>query len=95
VCDNRGYEVVGIAENLDVSAGKTSASDRPQLGDWLENRRGEFDVIGPPGGATHQHLRVAPKARGVSARTIELNRATGIEDAITGCGQRQLRVRPL
>jgi site-specific DNA recombinase len=41
----RGYEVVGVAEDLDVSAGATTPFDRPQLGDWLENRRGEFDVI--------------------------------------------------
>lgn len=41
----RGYTEVGVAEDLDVSAGKTTPFDRPQLGDWLENRRGEFDVI--------------------------------------------------
>ena len=39
------HEVVGIAEDLDVSAGSTSPFDRPQLGDWLENRLGEFDVL--------------------------------------------------
>lgn len=41
----RGYEVVGIAEDLDVSAGSTSPFDRPQLGDWLTNRQGDFDVL--------------------------------------------------
>lgn len=45
LCDQRGYEVVGVAEDLDVSAGSTSPFDRPQLGDWLTNRRGEFDVL--------------------------------------------------
>jgi len=45
LCRRRGYEVVGIAEDLDVSAGKTSPFDRPQLGDWLTNRPHEFDVL--------------------------------------------------
>lgn len=45
LCEQRGYEVVGVAEDLDVSAGSTSPFDRPQLGDWLKNRLGEFDVI--------------------------------------------------
>jgi site-specific DNA recombinase len=45
LCDQRGYEVVGVAEDLDVSAGKTSPFTRPQLGDWLENRSHEFDVL--------------------------------------------------
>lgn len=45
LCDQRGYEVAGVAEDLDVSAGSTSPFDRPQLGDWLINRRGEFDVL--------------------------------------------------
>lgn len=45
LCDERGYEVVGVAEDLDVSAGSTSPFDRPQLGDWLKNRQGEFDVL--------------------------------------------------
>ncbi|WP_328589431.1 recombinase family protein [Mycolicibacter terrae] len=45
LCAQRGYEVVGVAEDLDVSAGKTSPFDRPQLGDWLTNRLGEFDVL--------------------------------------------------
>jgi site-specific DNA recombinase len=45
LCAQRGYEVVGIAEDLDVSAGSTTPFDRPQLGDWLTNRLGEFDVL--------------------------------------------------
>ena len=34
-----GHEVVGIAEDLDVSAGSLSHFDRPQLGDWLPTAR--------------------------------------------------------
>ena len=45
LCKQRGYEVVGVAEGLDVSAGSTSPFERPRLGDWLKNRLGEFDVI--------------------------------------------------
>lgn len=45
LCAQRGYEVVGVAEDLDVSAGLTSPFERPQLGDWLTNRLGEFDVL--------------------------------------------------
>ncbi|MGV0603366.1 recombinase family protein [Mycolicibacterium sp. XJ1904] len=45
LCAQRGYEVIGVAEDLDVSAGSTSPFDRPQLGDWLTNRLGEFDVL--------------------------------------------------
>lgn len=45
LCEQRGYEVVGVAEDLDVSAGVTTPFDRPQLGDWLKNRLGEFDVL--------------------------------------------------
>ncbi|MGV0695857.1 recombinase family protein [Mycobacterium paraintracellulare] len=41
----RGYDEVGIAEDLDVSAGRTTPFDRPQLGRWLTTRRGDFDVI--------------------------------------------------
>ncbi|EME18765.1 integrase [Rhodococcus triatomae BKS 15-14] len=37
--------MVGIAEDLDVSAGLTTPFERPQLGDWLTNRAHEFDVI--------------------------------------------------
>jgi site-specific DNA recombinase len=45
VCEQRGWEVAGVAEDLDISAGKTTPFDRPQLGDWLKNRVGEFDAI--------------------------------------------------
>ncbi|CPU02979.1 phague integrase [Mycobacteroides abscessus] len=45
LCKQRGYEVVGTAEDLDVSAGKTTPFDRPQLGDWLTHRHHEFDVL--------------------------------------------------
>jgi site-specific DNA recombinase len=45
LCEQRGYEEVGVAEDLDISAGKTTPFTRPQLGDWLNNRVGEFDVI--------------------------------------------------
>jgi site-specific DNA recombinase len=45
LCRRRRYEVVGTAEDLDVSAGSTSPFDRPRLGDWLTNRLGEFDVV--------------------------------------------------
>jgi len=45
LCAQRGYEVVGIAEDLDVSAAATSPFNRPQLGDWLTDRLGEFDVL--------------------------------------------------
>lgn len=44
LCTQRGYEVVGIAEDLDVSAGKTTPFTRPQLGKWLK-RPGDFEVI--------------------------------------------------
>ncbi|MFF0541744.1 recombinase family protein [Prescottella sp. R16] len=45
LCEQRGYEVAGIAQDLDVSAGLTTPFERPQLGDWLENRFQEIDVI--------------------------------------------------
>lgn len=41
----KGYIEVGIAEDLDVSAGKTTPFTRPQLGNWLNHRTDEFDVI--------------------------------------------------
>ncbi|TGB41446.1 recombinase family protein [Mycolicibacterium peregrinum] len=44
LCAQRGYDVVGIAEDLDVTAA-TAPFDRPQLGDWLTNRLGQFDVL--------------------------------------------------
>ncbi|MFD9666062.1 recombinase family protein [Rhodococcus sp. NPDC059968] len=45
LCEQRGYEVVGVAEDLDVSAGLTTPFERPQLGDWLDNRFHEVDVL--------------------------------------------------
>lgn len=44
LCAARGYTVVGVAQDLDVSGGKTSPFDRPQLGKWLK-RPQDFDVI--------------------------------------------------
>lgn len=44
LCRQRGYEVVGVAEDLDVSAGKTSPFDRPQLGGWLRTPE-KFDAL--------------------------------------------------
>lgn len=45
LCAQRGYDVVGIAEDLDVSAGVTTPFERPQLGNWLDDRFDEFDVL--------------------------------------------------
>ena len=45
LCEQRGYEVVGVAEDLDVSAGATTPFNRPKLGPWLANRHNEFDVL--------------------------------------------------
>ncbi|WP_405700657.1 recombinase family protein [Streptomyces sp. NBC_01383] len=39
-----GAEVVGYAEDLDVSATRTTPFERPELGDWLA-RPDDFDVI--------------------------------------------------
>ncbi|WP_336819489.1 recombinase family protein [Gordonia sp. MMO-8] len=44
LCEARGYDVVGVAEDLDVSAGKTSPFERPQLGRWLQDPT-RYDVI--------------------------------------------------
>ncbi|WP_439377815.1 recombinase family protein [Amycolatopsis lexingtonensis] len=43
-CADRGWEVVGIAEDLDVSASTTSPFERPNLRPWLE-RPHDYDVI--------------------------------------------------
>ncbi len=43
---DRRYEVVGVAEDLDVSAGTTSPFDRPELGRWLAR---DFDPSAVPG----------------------------------------------
>lgn len=42
--DRIGAEVVGYAEDLDVSASKTTPFERPELGEWLE-RPDDYDVI--------------------------------------------------
>lgn len=44
LCAKRGYAVVDVVEDLDVS-GRMSPFDRKNLGDWLANRHYEFDVI--------------------------------------------------
>lgn len=44
VCDERGWNVVGTAQDLDVSAGTTSPFDRPALKEWLDAPT-SFDVI--------------------------------------------------
>ncbi|MFC4372993.1 recombinase family protein [Nocardia halotolerans] len=46
LCADRGYEVVGAAEDLDVSAGKTSPFERPELKRWLAH---EFSPSTAPG----------------------------------------------
>lgn len=43
-CDDRGWEVIDTAEDLDVSASTSSPFERPALKPWLE-RPGEYDVI--------------------------------------------------
>ncbi|MFG2904934.1 recombinase family protein [Kitasatospora sp. NPDC048286] len=42
---NRGCRVVGVASDLNVSATKVPPWKRKQLGDWLNNRAPEFDVL--------------------------------------------------
>ncbi|WP_445163219.1 recombinase family protein [Mycobacterium sp. Dal123C01] len=44
LCRQRGYEIIGVAEDLDVSAGKTTPFNRPQLGRWLAEPS-NYDVI--------------------------------------------------
>ncbi|ABG98327.1 possible integrase [Rhodococcus jostii RHA1] len=50
-CAARGWEVVGVAEDLDVSAGTTSPFERPSLSQWIGDgkdnpgRIGEFDTV--------------------------------------------------
>ncbi|MDO0933113.1 recombinase family protein [Streptomyces sp. DG2A-72] len=41
----RGYRVVGVASDLNVSATKVPPWRRKELGDWLNNRAPEFDVL--------------------------------------------------
>ncbi|MGB3604386.1 MAG: recombinase family protein [Gordonia sp. (in: high G+C Gram-positive bacteria)] len=45
LCEQRGYDVVDVVEDLDVSAGATTPFTRPKLGPWLANRHNEFDVL--------------------------------------------------
>ncbi|UXA17652.1 recombinase family protein [Mycobacterium sp. SMC-4] len=52
LCAQRGYEVVGVAEDLDVSAGKTTPFERAALKGWIgldgrddPGRSHEYDVI--------------------------------------------------
>lgn len=40
-----GYEIVGWAEDPDVSAAKVAPIDRPELGHWMKHRTDEFDGI--------------------------------------------------
>lgn len=46
LCDRMGWDVVGVAEDLNVSAGKTSPFERPSLRQWLG------DGVSDPG---HMH----------------------------------------
>lgn len=51
LCQREGWQVVGVAEDLNVSAGKTSPFERPELRKWLGDgkanpgRMNEIDVI--------------------------------------------------
>lgn len=45
LCEQRGYDVVDVVEDLDVSAGATTPFTRPTLGPWLRDRHNEFDVL--------------------------------------------------
>lgn len=42
---DKGYRVVGVASDLGVSATKVPPWKRKSLGDWLNNRSPEFDVL--------------------------------------------------
>lgn len=44
-CVSRGWDVVGVAEDLSVSATAAPPWKRPELSRWLEDRAPEFDVI--------------------------------------------------
>ncbi|MFZ4301219.1 recombinase family protein [Streptomyces cinereoruber] len=41
----KGYRVVGVASDLNVSATKVPPWKRKELGEWLNNRAPEFDVL--------------------------------------------------
>ncbi|PTR26479.1 site-specific DNA recombinase [Rhodococcus sp. OK519] len=51
LCEARGWSIVGVAEDLDVSAGNTSPFDRPSLSKWIGDGEGdpgrahEYDAI--------------------------------------------------
>ena len=47
LCQQRGYEVVGVAEDLDVSGSVDpfNRKQRPRLSRWLANEEEPFDVI--------------------------------------------------
>lgn len=40
-----GARIIGTATDLDVSASKTTPFERPELGEWLNDRADDFDVI--------------------------------------------------
>ena len=44
LCRARGFDVVGVAEDVDVSAGKTTPFTRPELGEWLKSPE-KFDLL--------------------------------------------------
>ncbi|MFF4254870.1 recombinase family protein [Streptomyces sp. NPDC001663] len=44
-CELRGWEVVGVAKDLSVSATAVPPWKRPELSRWLDDRAPEFDVI--------------------------------------------------
>ncbi|QFR02490.1 recombinase family protein [Streptomyces phaeolivaceus] len=44
-CESRGWEVVGIARDLSVSATAVPPWQRPELSRWLDERAPEFDVV--------------------------------------------------
>lgn len=51
LCEQMGWEVVGVAEDLNVSAGSTTPFQRPELSKWIGDGKGdpgrphEFDVL--------------------------------------------------
>ncbi|WP_329318773.1 recombinase family protein [Streptomyces sp. NBC_01262] len=44
-CERRGWELVGVAKDLSVSATAVPPWKRPELSSWLEDRAPEFDNI--------------------------------------------------
>ncbi|MEV5700633.1 recombinase family protein [Streptomyces anthocyanicus] len=42
---NQGWQVVGVAKDAHISATKSHPFDRPELGEWLNNRAPEFDLL--------------------------------------------------